>query len=57
MIAPDLLPRREFNDPDAALAHVRAIYDSGVAHLRKHLQAFLDGASAVVSAKCRELIT
>jgi len=43
MIAPDLLPRREFNDPDAALAHARAIYDSGVAHLRRHLQAFLDG--------------
>ncbi len=43
MIAPDLLPRREFNDPDAALAHARAIYDAGVVHLRKHLQAFLDG--------------
>ena len=43
MIAPDLLPRREFNDPDAALAHARAIYDAGVAHLRKHLQGFLDG--------------
>ena len=43
MIAPDLLPRREFNDPDAALAHARAIYDAGVVHLRKHLQSFLDG--------------
>ena len=43
MIAPDLLPRREFNDPDAALAHARAIYDAGVTHLRNHLQAFLDG--------------
>ncbi len=43
MIAPDLLPRREFNDPDAALAHTRAIYDAGVTHLRQHLQAFLDG--------------
>ena len=43
MIAPDLLPRREFNDPDAALAHARAIYEAGVSHLRKHLQAFLDG--------------
>ena len=43
MIAPDLLPRREFNDPDAALAHARAIYDAGVTHLRQHLQAFLDG--------------
>ena len=43
MIAPDLLTRREFNDPDAALAHARAIYDAGVTHLRHHLQAFLDG--------------
>ena len=44
MITPDVAPRREFNDPDAALAHVSAIYDAGVAHLRTHLQAFLDGA-------------
>jgi AMP nucleosidase len=44
MITPDLLPRREFNDPDAALAHARAIYDNGAAHLRRHLQAFLDGS-------------
>ena len=43
MIAPDLLPRREFNDPDAALVHARAIYDAGVTHLRNHLQSFLDG--------------
>ncbi len=43
MIAPDPLPRREFNDPDAALAHACAIYNNGVAHLRKHLHAFLDG--------------
>jgi len=43
MITPDVAPRREFNDPDAALAHAKAIYDAGVAHLRTHLQAFLDG--------------
>ena len=43
MITPDVAPRREFNDPDAALAHATAIYDSGVAHLRLQLQAFLDG--------------
>jgi AMP nucleosidase len=43
MITPDVAPRREFNDPDAALAHVTAIYDAGVAHLRRHLQAFIDG--------------
>lgn len=43
MITPDVAPRREFNDPDAALAHVTTIYDAGVAHLRTQLQAFLDG--------------
>jgi AMP nucleosidase len=43
MITPDVAPRREFNDPDAALAHAAAIYDAGVAHLRRHLQAFIDG--------------
>jgi AMP nucleosidase len=43
MITPDVAPRREFNDPDAALAHVMAIYDAGVAHLRARLQAFLAG--------------
>jgi AMP nucleosidase len=43
MITPDVAPRREFNDPDAALAHARSIYEAGVAHLRAHLQAFLDG--------------
>jgi AMP nucleosidase len=43
MITPDVAPRREFNDPDAALAHVTAIYEAGVAHLRQHLRAFIDG--------------
>jgi AMP nucleosidase len=43
MITPDVAPRREFNDPDAALAHAAAIYDAGVTHLRQQLQAFLDG--------------
>jgi AMP nucleosidase len=43
MITPDVAPRREFNDPDAAMAHAAAIYESGVAHLRQHLQAFIDG--------------
>jgi AMP nucleosidase len=43
MITPDVAPRREFNDPDAALAHVSAIYDAGVLHLRGQLQSFLDG--------------
>jgi AMP nucleosidase len=43
MITPDVAPRREFNDPDAALAHVMAIYEAGVSHLRVRLQAFLGG--------------
>jgi AMP nucleosidase len=43
MITPDVAPRREFNDPDAALAHAATIYEAGVAHLRAHLQAFIDG--------------
>jgi AMP nucleosidase len=43
MLTPDLLPRREFHDPDAALAHVTALYEASVLHLRTHLQAFLSG--------------
>jgi AMP nucleosidase len=43
MLIPDLLPRREFHDPDAAFAHVLALYDASVSHLRTHLQAFLSG--------------
>jgi AMP nucleosidase len=43
MITPDVASRREFNDPDAALSHVAAIYEAGAAHLRHHLQRFLDG--------------
>jgi AMP nucleosidase len=43
MITPDVAPRREFNDPDAALAHATAIYEAGVVHLRAQLQAFLGG--------------
>jgi AMP nucleosidase len=41
--APALLARREFNDPDAALAHAASIYDAGVAHLRAQLQAYISG--------------
>ena len=43
MITPDVAPRREFNDPDAAMAHVTAIYDAGVAHLREQLMRFVAG--------------
>jgi AMP nucleosidase len=33
-----------FDDPDAALAQVRAVYDGSVAHLRAALQHFVSGA-------------
>ncbi len=32
-----------FDDPDAALAHVRAIYDAGIAHLREGFARFVAG--------------
>jgi AMP nucleosidase len=41
--SPALQARREFNDPDAALAHAASIYDAGIAHLRAQLQAFIAG--------------
>jgi AMP nucleosidase len=43
MITPDVAPRREFHDPDDAMAHVAAIYDAGIAHLRQQLMAFIAG--------------
>ncbi|MYN06206.1 AMP nucleosidase [Pseudoduganella aquatica] len=32
-----------FNDPDAALAQVQALYDGSIRHLRESLQRFVDG--------------
>ncbi len=32
-----------FNDPQAALQHIRLIYDAGVAHLKQWMQAFFAG--------------
>jgi len=43
MIEPLLVPRESFDDPDAAVERVRAIYQAGVDHLRKHLHEFVAG--------------
>ena len=43
MLEPDYPPHASFDDPELALAHARAIYDAGVAHLRQHLAAFVAG--------------
>ena len=42
--APHYIAPALFDDPQAALDQVRAIYDASVAHLRSALQAFVDGA-------------
>ncbi|HEY8709327.1 MAG TPA: AMP nucleosidase, partial [Burkholderiaceae bacterium] len=44
-IAPNYVAPARFDDPDAALAQVRAIYDGSIAHLRDALQAFVAGDS------------
>jgi AMP nucleosidase len=36
-------PRQTFDDPDAALAQVVALYQSQIQHLRQHLQDFVAG--------------
>jgi AMP nucleosidase len=38
-----LITTQSFTDAGAALAHARTIYDSGTAHLRASLQAFVSG--------------
>ena len=43
MIAPDLLPRREFNDPDAALAHAQAIYDAAAVYQQANTPTIIIG--------------
>ncbi len=40
---PDFIAPARFQDPAAALAQVRAIYDGSIAHLRDALQRFVDG--------------
>ena len=44
-IAPNYVAPARFDDPAAALAQVRAIYDGSIAHLRDALQAFVAGDS------------
>ena len=44
MDLPETPARREFSDPDAALAYVREIYDAGIGHLRQRLADFVGGA-------------
>jgi AMP nucleosidase len=39
-----LISAQSFNDADAAVAHVHAVYDSGIAHLRQSLKEFVSGA-------------
>ncbi|MET0382717.1 MAG: AMP nucleosidase [Burkholderiaceae bacterium] len=43
MIEPLLVPRESFDDPDAAVERVRALYQAGVDHLRHHLHEFVAG--------------
>ncbi|PXW94539.1 AMP nucleosidase [Sphaerotilus hippei] len=38
-----LITTQSFTDAEAALAHAKAIYDSGIAHLRQSLQEFVGG--------------
>jgi len=45
MTTPILIVTQSFNDADQALAHVKAIYDSGIGHLRQSLHDFVAGAS------------
>ena len=40
---PPLIPPQQFTDAAAALAHVREIYDAGIAHLRAGMQRFVAG--------------
>ena len=41
--APTYVAPAHFDDPDAALAQVRAIYDNSLAHLREALRRFVAG--------------
>ena len=43
MTHPTLIATQSFTDADAALAHAMAIYDSGIAYLRKSLAEFVAG--------------
>ncbi|MEN3296997.1 MAG: nucleosidase [Burkholderiales bacterium] len=43
MLTPDFIAPARFDNPAAALEQVRAIYDTGIRHLRQHLQRFVGG--------------
>ncbi len=43
MIEAPFTPRQSFDDPEAALARVAALYQQQVQHLRQHLHAFVAG--------------
>ncbi|MEK8045578.1 MAG: AMP nucleosidase [Burkholderiales bacterium PBB6] len=43
MIEASFVPRQSFDDADAALAQVMAIYQAQVGHLRQQLQAYISG--------------
>ena len=43
MLDAPFTPRQTFDDADAALAHVAALYQSQIHHLRQHLQAYVTG--------------
>jgi AMP nucleosidase len=44
VLSPPYIAPRRFDDPVAAVAQVRAIYDGATAHLREALQRFIAGA-------------
>jgi AMP nucleosidase len=46
MLAPFFAPQR-FDDPEAALARVREIYDAGVGHLREALRRYTGGDDTI----------
>jgi AMP nucleosidase len=43
LLTPDFIAPVRFDNPAAALEQVRAIYDTGIAHLRHHLHRFVNG--------------
>ena len=43
MTTPTLITTQSFTDADAALAHARSIYDTGINHLRRMLHEFVAG--------------
>jgi AMP nucleosidase len=42
---------QSFTDADAALAHAKAIYDSGIAHLRQSLKDFVGGQEGIAHVR------